>query len=416
MFKEILDSLMRNKLRTALTGLSVSVGIFLLIFLLGAGNGLIHALEANSGQMALDVLNVWPGQTSMPYDGLEKGRGIRFDNRDIGRMRTAGGGMVTASTGGLSQGSVTLSRGEKAVSLTLGGYYPEKRDIGKVSLVAGRYLNDMDLRERRKVVVVGQKTAEELCGSAARAIGSVLEADGTAFRVVGVYADKGQGGWTEAHVPFTTLQTIYRRGIDVEQLNLRTVGADTEPTDSLLQARLRHVLAVPHRFSPDDPEAVWMYNRATGAKENARAMGYLRTFLWVIGLLTLLSGVVGISNIMLITVKERTHEFGIRKALGARSWSILRSVMAESVIVTAISGYVGLVAGIAATEVLNLTAGSRTMTVVADVEIHTFLNPTVDLAIAFQALAVLVAAGLLAGFFPARKAVRIKPVEALNSK
>jgi len=415
MFKEILDSLMRNKLRTALTGLSVSVGIFLLIFLLGAGNGLIHALEANSGQMALDVLSVWPGQTSMPYDGLEKGRAIRFDNRDIGRVRTAGGGVVTASTGSLSRSGVTLTYGEKAVSGTLQGYFPEKRDIGKISLAAGRYINDLDLRLRRKVIIIGQKTAEDFCGSAERAIGAVFDADGTAFRVVGVFADKGQGGWMEAHVPFTTLQTIYRLGTDVAQLELRTAGADTEAADSLLQARLRHGLAVPHRFNPDDPEAVWMYNRATGAKENARAMGYLRTFLWAIGLLTLLSGVVGISNIMLITVKERTHEFGIRKALGARSWSILRSVMAESVLITALSGYVGLVAGIAATELLNLSAGSQTITV-ADTQVHTFLNPTVDLGVALQALAVLVAAGLLAGFFPARKAVRIKPIEALNSK
>lgn len=414
MFKEILDSLRRNKLRTALTGLSVSVGIFLLIFLLGAGNGLIHALEANSGQMAFDVLTVWPGQTSMPYDGLKKGRRIRFDNRDIGRTEAAGAGMVTASTGSLTQ-SVTLSHGEKAVGGTLGGYFPEKRDIGKISLVAGRYLNDIDLRQHRKVIVIGQQTAEDLCGSAERAVGAVLTTDGAAFRVVGVYADKGQMGQAEAHVPFSTLQTIYHRGTDVEQLDLRIAGADTEAADSLLQARLRRGLAVPHRFHPDDREALWMYNRATGAKENARAMGYLRTFLWAIGLLTLLSGVVGISNIMLITVKERTHEFGIRKALGARSWSILRSVMVESVIITAISGYVGLVAGIVATEALNLTTGSQTITV-ADTPIHTFLNPTVDLGIAFQALAVLVAAGLLAGFFPARKAVRIKPIEALNSK
>ena len=196
---------------------------------------------------------------------------------------------------------------------------------------------------------------------------------------------------------------------------LQTHNAASLEGDSILRSDLRRALATRHRFDPTDDNALWMWNSARGAEETAKAMSILRNALWFIGLLTLLSGVVGVSNIMLITVKERTHEFGIRKALGARPWSILRSVMAESILITAFFGYVGMVAGIAATEWLNVVAGTKAVEV-ADMKMEVFLNPTVDLGIAVQALLVLVVAGIVAGFVPARKAVHVKPVEALNAR
>ena len=200
----------------------------------------------------------------------------------------------------------------------------------------------------------------------------------------------------------------------MDQLTLQTRNISDAASDSIFQRDFKKAEAGIHSFSPTDEGAIWMFNTAVGAEETDKAMGYLNTALWVIGLLTLLSGVVGISNIMLITVKERTHEFGIRKALGARSWSILRSVLLESVIITAISGYIGLVCGILMTEYLNATAGQETMTV-ADQTMYTFLNPTVNMTVAIEALFVLIIAGLVAGFFPAWKAVRVKPIEALNA-
>ncbi len=412
--QEILANLRRNKLRTALTGLSVSVGIFLLIVLLGAGNGLIHALEHNSGNMALDVVSIWPGFTSKPYDGWGKGRRVRIDNRDLRLAGSRFPDQVIRSTGTLSQSNVTVIAGNKNANGWFTGVFPEYADINRVSLVAGRFVSPLDLRERRKVMVVGKKTAEELFDQAVRAVGRTVVVDSMAFRIVGVYSDRGRMGSMEAYIPLTTLQLVYKKGTDLENIRLRTRGVDTDEADSAFRNGMLRSLSVLHRFAPDDERAVWIYNMTTGAKENAKAMSMLRTSLWVVGLLTLLSGVVGISNIMLITVKERTHEFGIRKALGARPWSILRSVLLESVIITTLFGYVGLVLGVAATEYMNAVAGRQTVTV-ADMEMPVFLDPTVDLGVALRALAVLIVAGLLAGFVPARKAVRVKPIEALRA-
>lgn len=412
--QEIFANLRRNKLRTALTGLSVSVGIFLLIVLLGAGNGLIHAFEHNAGNMALDVVRLWPGFMSKPYDGLGQGHTVRFDNRDL-RLTSAGfPGRVLRSTGELSQSSVRVTAGSENATGELRGVFADYADMNKVVVTDGRFVSPLDLSERRKVMVVGRKTAADLFGDARRAVGRLVAADSTVFRIVGVYADRGQMGSMTAYVPFTTLQLIYNKGVNVESILMRTRGVDTEEADETFRADLRRSMGALHRFSPDDESAIWIYNSTTGAKESAKAMGVLRTALWLVGLLTLLSGVVGISNIMLITVKERTHEFGIRKALGARPWSILRSVLLESVIITALFGYVGLVLGVVATEYMNVVAGQQTVTV-ADLEMPVFLDPTVDLGVALRALAVLIVAGLLAGFVPARKAVRVKPIEALRA-
>ena len=412
--QEIFANLRRNKLRTALTGLSVSVGIFLLIVLLGAGNGLIHAFEHNAGNMALDVVRLWPGFMSKPYDGLGQGHTVRFDNRDL-RLTSAGfPGRVLRSTGELSQSSVRVTADSENATGELRGVFADYADMNKVVVTDGRFVSPLDLSERRKVMVVGRKTAADLFGDARRAVGRLVVADSTVFRIVGVYADRGQMGSMTAYVPFTTLQLIYNKGVNVESILMRTRGVDTEEADETFRADLRRSMGALHRFAPDDESAIWVYNSTTGAKESAKAMGVLRTALWLVGLLTLLSGVVGISNIMLITVKERTHEFGIRKALGARPWSILRSVLLESVIITALFGYVGLVLGVVATEYMNAAAGQQTVTV-ADLEMPVFLDPTVDLGVALHALAVLIAAGLLAGFVPARKAVRVKPIEALRA-
>lgn len=412
---EILGSLKRNKMRTMLTGLSVSMGIFLLIIVLSAGNGLIHAVEFNTSGMALDVVEVWPGQTSEPYDGLEANREVKFDNRDIELIKQHFPEEVVSVSASLSQYDVNLHHNNKSTTLELNGCYPEEGVIQKLVITSGRFINATDVSNRRKSIVVSSKTAAEFYPNAADMIGKSVRLDSIIYTVVGIYSDKGRFGNATAYIPFTTLQSIYNRGTELSQLTLQTRGIAEEGPDTTFKNKLRSTLAAQHRFSPNDRNAIWMWNTSIGARETDNMMNILRISLWIVGLLTLLSGIVGISNIMLITVKERTHEFGIRKALGAKSWRILRSVMLESILITFIFGYIGLLCGILASEYMNIKAGETVITM-GDQSMYTFLNPTIDLDIAIEALIVLIIAGLLAGFFPARKAVKVKPIEALRAK
>lgn len=416
MFQEILTHLNQNKLRTALTGLSVSVGIFLLIFLLGAGNGLIHAFEANSNNFASDVVEVYPGYTSEPFDGLAKDRRVKLDERDISLTQTALPTHITDATANLSlKNTMRIISGEHQVNSWFEGVYPLAAEMNHITMTAGRFINDLDMEQQRKVIVITNKVAEDFFGSPQAAVDKTVRVDSLSYRIIGVRSNKGEWGEARSYIPFTTMRTAYNTGITIDQLNLRTSGVSTDEATAQFSRDVRRSISRRHRFSPTDESALWINNTAQGAKEQDTTMGILRKALWVIGLLTLLSGVVSISNIMLITVKERTHEFGIRKALGARPWSILRSVMVESIIITILSGYVGLVAGIAATEWMDYKSGDQVMEIM-DQKFYTFLNPTIDLRIAVSALTILIIAGLIAGFFPARKAVKVKPIEALNAK
>lgn len=412
--QEIIAHLRRNKLRTTLTGMSVSVGIFLLIVLLGAGNGLIHAFEKNSSGMTMDVVSVYPGRSSLPWDGMPKDRWIQFYMNDLRAMEEKFGDDALYFAAQSSQSGLKAKDGDRSMDITLEGDYPQNKEINAVKIEEGRYVNDIDMRQRRKVGIIGRRSAERIFGTARGAVGRTLRVDSLAFRIVGVYADQGQMGRNTLHVPFTTLQTIFGRSEKLDQIAMKTKGIVTVEENEQLEGKIRRFMAARHNFSPDDKTAIWVNNSSVQLQQSQTGMLYLHRAMWVVGLLTLLSGVAGISNIMLITVRERTHEFGIRKALGAKPWAILRSVLFESTIITSFFGYLGLVAGIAATEYMNYASGKETVTV-ADMTMTVFLNPTVDLSTALQALLVLIIAGIVAGFFPARKAVKIKPVEALRA-
>ena len=415
MLQEIFSHLAQNKLRTALTGLSVSMGIFLLVFLLGAGNGLIHAFEYNSGRFADDVVSIVPGYASEAYEGFSKWRDVKIDDRDFENTRSATQTQISEAAPTISLSGLVMVSGKHRLEGSFDGVLPVAAEMERITLNAGRFINENDLRERRKVMVVSTRMAEDFFGSATSAVGQVVNVDSMAFRIVGVRAKANDMEQTKAQVPFSTLRTAFNKGVSVGSIELRTDAGKQDETMQQLDQNIRQTIGHRHGFNPQDQTTLWIDNKAEGAKERNTATRILRTGLWVVGILTLLSGVVSISNIMLITVKERTREFGSRKALGARPWSILRSVLAESVIITLLSGYVGLVAGIAATEWMNHVSGERVL-VIMDSKFYFFLNPTIDLNIAFGALSVLIIAGLIAGFFPARKAVLIKPIVALNSK
>ena len=416
LWQEIYGTIKRNKLRTFLTGFAVAWGIFMLIVLLGAGNGLIHAFEENSGERALNSIRVYGGWTTKPYDGLKEGRSIDLDNRDLEDTEAFFTDRVEGAGATLYQAATDISYGPEYVNLSLNGVHPNYVEVEAVKVVEGRFINQTDIRERRKSIVLHRKSADVLFGKThTEPLGRFVNAGGVAYQVVGIYDDEGSNEPNSAFIPFSTLQTIYNKGNRLNSIIFTTKGLTTEASNEQFEADYRRVIGANHRFDPTDDGAIWLWNRFTSYLQAMAAMGILRTAIWVIGIFTLLSGIVGVSNIMLITVRERTHEFGIRKALGAKPRSILWLIIVESVVITTLFGYVGMVAGIGATEWMDAAFGSQTVDA-GMFEAKMFSNPTVDLGIAVQATVTLIVAGTLAGLFPARKATRIRPIEALRAE
>lgn len=412
LLQEILGTVMRNKLRTVLTGLSVAWGIFILIVLLGAGNGLIHAFELNSGNVVMNSVKVYPGTTTKPWQGMQEGRNVELEQEDcrLTAVRFPDNIMEAGAT--VSQNAVDITYGKDHVSITLEGVMPSLVQIEGIKLVEGRFINQLDMQGNRKVMVLHKKTVEMLFPRES-ALGKVIKTNGLAFKVVGIYDDQNFFS-PSVYVPYSTLSLLYAKGNLVDNLMFTTRGLTDEKTNEHFEDDFRTMLAHRHQFDASDNGAVWIWNRFTQYLQQQQATSILHIAIWVIGIFTLISGIVGVSNIMLITVRERTHEFGIRKALGASPFSILRLIIAESVLITTFFGYVGMVAGILATEYMDRLFGQQTV----DVGVFSatvFHNPTVDISVAIQATLTLIIAGTLAGFFPARKAVMIRPIEALRA-
>lgn len=412
---EIYATIKRNKLRTFLTGFAVAWGIFMLIVLLGTGNGIIHAFEQNSSERALNSIRIYPGWTTKSYDGLKEGRRVRLDNKDLSSTERSFPENVISAGATLRQSNINISFGQEYINVSLMGVYPNYTEVETVKTADGRFINHNDLKERRKVIILHKKSAEILFNKThTNPLGQFVNANGVAYQVVGIYNDQGDQGSSDAYIPFSTLQTIYNKGDKLNNIIFTTKNLNSIEGNDAFEAEYRKVLAANHRFDPTDNSAIWIWNRMTSFMKTQNAMGILRTAIWVIGIFTLLSGIVGVSNIMLITVKERTREFGIRKALGAKPISILWLIIVESVAITTFFGYIGMVAGIGVTEWMNSAFGSQTVDA-GMFQARMFSDPTVDLQIAIQATLTLIIAGTLAGFFPAKKAVSIRPIEALRA-
>ena len=411
--QEIYGTIKRNKLRTALTGFAVAWGIFMLIVLLGAGNGLLNAFEQQSGSMAMNSFQIWPGRTSLPFQGLKEGRSIKLTEKELEVTRQMKK-HVTQASAILEEGGVILSYKQDHISLQLTGAMPNYPETNGLQLKEGRFINPLDMEEKRKVIVLHEKTAEMLLGNEkSQAIGKHINASGIAYQIVGIYTTPMEEFSPTAYLPYTTLQLIYNKGDGVGSLVFLTKDITDLSGSEIFEKEYRTTISKVKQFDAADRSAISVWNRFSQYLQQQTASELLRTSIWVIGLFTLLSGIVGVSNIMLITVKERTHEFGIRKALGAKPSSILTLIIAESITITTIFGYIGMIAGIAVTEYMNRIAGEQVVDIgVASATV--FVNPTVDLHIAIQATLTLIIAGTLAGFFPARKAVMIRPIEALR--
>ena len=414
LLRELFSALGRNKLRTVLTGCSVTVGMFLLIVLLGASNGVIHAFMANAGGLRLDVVNVYNGTTSKVWQGMQANRSIQLDDRDHNLLPRRFEEQVMQANRVVEQSAKVRFRNETA-SMSVRGVTAEYLQTNPLKLLAGRFVNPLDERDRRKSIVVSSKVLEQLKLNqpASAVVGQVLEVDSLCFRIVGVFADRENERQLYGYIPFSTARLLQKKGSRYDFLELKTQGVSDDSASERFARGVRRASGAVHRFAPDDQGALFIYNEARNAAGVNKSMDVLHTATWIIGLLTLLGGVVSVSNIMLITVRERTREFGIRRALGARPLAILREAMLESVLITAFFGYMGIFLGVLATEWLDASYGRQ----VVDMGVGqgvVFLNPTVDMRIALQALVVLIVAGLVAGYYPARKAIRARVVDALK--
>ncbi len=404
-WQEIFDTLRRNKLRTALTGFAVAWGILMLVVLLGSGTALEHGVEYQFRDDAINSIWVSSGQTSVPYQGLQPGRQVRFTNQDYDEVTTRVPGVEYSSARFWIFGNQQVNYKNEYGSYTIRAVHPGHRVLERTKVIAGRFINELDIREFRKSAVLGLLVKEALFHDQG-AIGKQIKIGGIAFQVVGVFDDEGSEREREfIYLPISTAQRAFNGANRVNQI-LYTTGDATLGQSQRMAGETRQLLAVNHTFDPEDQRAVFINNNVENFQRMMALMGGIRVFVWIVGVGTLLAGLVGVSNIMLVAVRERTREIGVRKALGATPGSILGMVLQESVLITSVAGYLGLVLGVAILEGLTRA--------IPDAEY--FRNPQVDLQVAILATVLLIAAGTLAGFFPARRAAAVRPVEALRDE
>ncbi len=416
LIKEIWSTSKRNKLRTSLTGFAVAWGIFMLIFLLGAGNGLINAQLQQSTRFLANSMRVFPGETSKAYKGLKEGRSITLNDRDILISNQTYGQYVDDVGGRLEQYNVNINYGDNYVaSQSLVGVAPTHPKIDKTELIAGRFINEIDMKDQRKNVVLSRSQAKELSKDYRSLVGKNVKISNLNFQVVGIYKDDESRNNTDAFIAYSTIKTIYAKGDDAGSLEFTIKNLKTQEDNEQFEKNYRASINNNHQAAPDDERTIWLWNRYMDNIQMNQGIAIMQTALWIVGLFTLLSGIVGVSNIMLITVKERTREFGVRKAIGAKPWSILKLIITESIIITSFFGYIGMVCGVAANEIMDATIGHTTVDT-GLFKAAMFVNPTVGLGTCIGATIAIVIAGTIAGLIPAIKAARIRPIEALRAE
>ncbi len=408
---EIFETLSKNKLRTTLTAFGVFWGIFMLIIMLGSGNGLENGVGRSFGGSAKNAVYMWAQSTTIPYKGLPRGRRFNFEDDDIQAIRDNVQELAvlapSAQLGGYG-GENNVSRGIKAGPFVVRGDFPDNRFIQSFTITSGRYLNELDIKEKRKVCVIASRVQEVLFDKKENPLCEYIQVNGTYFKVIGTLTTDKAGEDAEEkmqtiYIPFTTFQQAFNWGGKIGWFSLT---AKPDISASLVENKVKKLLAQRHKISPDDPYAIGSWN---SEKEFAKIQGLfngIRILVWIVGVGTLFAGAIGVSNIMLIIVKERTREIGVRRALGATPASIISQIVAESILLTSTAGYLGLVAGIFLMEGINNAMEGQ--------DTGMFLNPGVDISIAIKALVILIVSGALAGIIPARKAVSISPVDALR--
>lgn len=411
LFNEIFESLKRNKLRTFLTGFSIAWGIFILMILLASGNGLKNGVMSNFESSSTNIVTLYAGYTSLPYNGNPKDRRIKMDETDLILLKN--GFYETKNIMPVYQlGYKKYYNKKKETDGDLLAVTPHYFDIQNIKIKYGRAINQLDIQQERKVIVLSSNSAQ-LLFETENAIGKTITIDDIIYTIIGVYSN-AQTSWRASYyLPLSTGLSIYITQDQLRQIQFTTDNLTTRDANEGFNKKLRMRLSKKHNFDPNDYSAIYIRNNLLDYLQTVTIFSALNTFLWIIGIGTLISGVVGVSNITLITVKERTKEFGIRKALGAKPSSVIRLVITESLIITGFFGYIGLLFGVIVAEIFNKIIGSMSSNL-GNMDMAIFQDATIDFGIAISATVVMIIAGLLAGYFPARKAVEIKPIEALK--
>ncbi len=414
-WQEILATIKKNKMRTFLTGFSVAWGIFMLMILLGSGNGLSNGVSENFMRDAINAMWLWSGKTSIPYQGLKEGRDIRLTNEDYGLIKDLKG--IEYTSGRYYIGGNTFSYGSEYGNYTAITCHPDLKEVESIEIVEGRFINQVDISQTRKSVVLGKDIYDALFKDK-NAIGEYIRVNNIPFKVVGICKEGGGTRHRNAYIPVSTAQKVFNGSNRLHNFAL-TINANTIEESQAIETMVRETLARKHKFDATDESALGSYNKLEDVIQTMKIFQAIKIFIWIIGIGTLIAGIVGVSNIMLIIVKERTKEIGIRKTIGASPASVVGLILLESILITTIAGYIGLVLGTGLMETINFFVEKQYELSAATNSGNgetIFRNPTVDLNVAATATFLLVIAGTIAGYIPAKRAARIKPIEALRDE
>ncbi len=407
-WQEIFSTIQKNKLRTFLTGFSVAWGIFMLIVLLGSGKGLENGIHSNFDADAANSIWIFPGQTSKPYKGIQPGKYVRFTNEDYERLKRDVKNLERISSRYDIRGNDLISYKNEYGSFGINTVHPDMEFIENSFPIKGRFINNIDIEKSRKVAVVGDLVEEALFKNGKSPIGEYIKIQGIPFKVVGIYSENSNndGERRRVYIPISTAQMIFDGGNRVNNIAL-SVKDMTLDESKQFEEKLKASFAANHNFDKEDDRAIFIRNNQENVKEFQNAFQGIRLFIWIIGIGTIIAGIVGVSNIMIIVVKERTKEIGIRKAIGATPWSVVSSVLQESILITSFAGYIGLVLGVTLMEIIAKNVPADSMM---------FKNPEIDMSVAISATILLIISGTFAGYIPARRAAKIKPVVALRDE
>ncbi len=418
-WQEIFNAIKKNKLRSILTAFGVFWAIFMLVVMTGAGNGLKNGVYEGVKDFATNSGFMWAQNTTKAYEGYKRGRNWHITNKDIDAIKDQVDGIEVISPrleGWTLRGGENVVRGKRSAAFGVMGDYPTYREIDPCTMVWGRYINDEDIRLKRKVCIIGEKVYEVMFDKDEDPVGQYMRVNGVYFMVAGVFRSNnpqiniGGNKKETIYLPFTAMQQTFNFG---DQVHYYAFVAKDGLLVSDLMDQMKPILQKKHKLAPDDDEAFGQFDLANQIKMMAYIFLGINILIWVVGIGTLIAGAVGISNIMLVIVKERTKEIGIQRAIGARPWVVISQILTESVFLTTLAGFIGLAFGTFILFLTDAAIDASRANLVTEEETF-FLNPGVGLPLALSALSMLILVGLIAGLVPAMKAVRIKPIEALR--